>query len=167
MPLGMEGIHENIVTLLLASWGLTILALVLLAVLFYQFSKIKKMYRTLMTGQEGNQKNLEELLLENLNLNQELSAQLKEHEQELIKLKKISLETIRHVGIIRFNAFENIGSNQSFSVALLDHRGCGVVLSSLYGRELSQVYAKPVKEGNSTYPLTDEEKKAIQQAMIG
>ena len=65
------------------------------------------------------------------------------------------------MGIVRFSAFENQGSDLSFSLALIDDRENGVVLTSLFGRDDSRIYAKPVENGDSVYTLSDEEKKAI------
>jgi len=71
---------------------------------------------------------------------------------------------IQQVGIVRFNAFDNTGSDLSFAVALLDAAKNGFVLSGIYGREESRVYAKPVLQGESTYTLTKEEKQALEAA---
>ena len=68
---------------------------------------------------------------------------------------------VKKVGIVRYNAFHNIGSDQSFSVALLDSEDNGVVMSGIFGRESSTTYAKPVKLGASDYVLTEEEMDAI------
>lgn len=57
----------------------------------------------------------------------------------------------------RYNAFSDTGSDLSFSVALVDDTQTGVVLSSIYGREESRTYGKPVVDGHSSYPLTEEE----------
>lgn len=66
-----------------------------------------------------------------------------------------------NVGIVRFNAFANEGSDLSFSVAVLDDLSNGFVLTSIYGREESRVYAKPIEGGASKYHLTQEENEAI------
>ena len=71
---------------------------------------------------------------------------------------------VQKVGVVRFNAFEDTGSDLSFAVAILDAQLNGVVISSLYGREESRVYAKPVEAGGSRYLLTDEERRAIEEA---
>ena len=73
-------------------------------------------------------------------------------------------QTIRRTGLVRFNPFSDAGGDQSFSLALLDDRKNGVVISSLYGREINRVYAKPIENGSSTYQLSDEEKEAIARA---
>jgi len=66
--------------------------------------------------------------------------------------------------MIRFNPFNETGGNQSFSVAILDGNDCGIVISSLFSRNENRVYGKPIKNGVSEFPLTDEEKEAIRLA---
>ncbi len=69
---------------------------------------------------------------------------------------------IHKVGIVRFNPFQDTGSNQSWSIALLDGKSTGIVISSLLSRESARVYAKPVVHGQpQDFPLTAEEKRAI------
>ena len=72
---------------------------------------------------------------------------------------------VRRVGVIRYDAFEDVGGRLSFSCAMLDDHGTGVVLTSINGRQETRVYAKPIAEGNSTYNLSVEESEAIRQAM--
>jgi hypothetical protein len=72
---------------------------------------------------------------------------------------------LQNCGLVRFQAFENTGGDLSFALALLDGSGSGVVLSSLFGRDESRVYCKPVEEGKSTYVLSKEEQKAIEIAI--
>jgi hypothetical protein len=64
--------------------------------------------------------------------------------------------------VMRYNAFADMGSDLSFSVALLDDDLDGVVLSSIYGRDESRTYAKPIRSGTSEYTLTDEEIAVVQ-----
>ena len=73
--------------------------------------------------------------------------------------------TVRHVGLLRYDAFEDVGGRLSFSCALLDDHGTGVVLTSINGRQETRVYAKPVTAGNSSYNLSTEEQEAIRQAL--
>ncbi|WP_170292098.1 DUF4446 family protein [Heliobacterium mobile] len=163
MPVYLPWITENINGLVVTSLGLTLISTVLLIFIYQRFRKITAMYGDLMKGQEG--RNLEELLLENQRVNMEASQRLTQLETAVTKLETESEEMVRHIGIVRFNAFENVGSDQSFSVALLNNHYNGVVISSLYGRELSQVYAKPIQKGKSTYLLTKEEEEALAKAI--
>lgn len=88
---------------------------------------------------------------------QTLQGELK-HLQNRVH-KKVSSARVQ-----RYNAFSETGSDLSFSVALLDDDSNGVVLSSIYGREESRTYAKPVTGGTSRYTLTEEEQDVIAQA---
>ncbi len=74
--------------------------------------------------------------------------------------------TVRHVALLRFDAFEDVGGRLSFSCAMLDDHGTGVVITSINGRQETRVYAKPVTERASSYNLSTEEAEAIRQAMM-
>jgi hypothetical protein len=74
--------------------------------------------------------------------------------------------SVRHVSLLRFDAFEDVGGRLSFSCAMLDDHGTGVVLTSINGRQETRVYAKPVTAGASSYNLSTEEAEVIRQAMI-
>ena len=73
--------------------------------------------------------------------------------------------SVRRIGVLRYDAFEDVGGRLSFSCALLDDHGTGVVLTSINGRQETRVYAKPVTTSQSTYNLSREEEEAIRQAM--
>ncbi len=72
---------------------------------------------------------------------------------------------IQKVGIVRYSAFKDTGSDLSFAVALLDENNDGVVFNGIYSREMSNIYAKPVEKGNSKYTLSNEELQAIDRAI--
>ena len=72
--------------------------------------------------------------------------------------------TVRRVALLRYDAFEDVGGRLSFSCALLDDHGSGVVLTSINGRHETRVYAKPVQDGRSDYNLSAEEEEAIRRA---
>ncbi len=74
---------------------------------------------------------------------------------------------VRHVGLVRYDAFEDVGGRLSFSCAMLDDHGSGVVMTSINGRQDTRVYAKPIAEGHSSYNLSIEEEEAIRQALPG
>ena len=70
---------------------------------------------------------------------------------------------VQNLRVLRYNAFDNTGSDLSYSVALVDEENNGVVLSSIYGREENRCYAKPVIAGKSQYVLSKEEQEVLQQ----
>jgi len=96
--------------------------------------------------------------LKKLNVSKEETAKYLETVEKRLK------QSIQHVGAVRFNPFGDAGSNQSFAIAFLNEKGDGVIVSSFYSRENVRVYAKPVKNWQSEYALTEEEKQAIDEA---
>lgn len=82
-------------------------------------------------------------------------------EAELKSVRKLLRKKISTAQVLRYNAFAEQGSDLSFSVALLDDDQDGVVLSSIYGREESRTYAKPIRSSVSNYPLTNEEREVL------
>ena len=82
------------------------------------------------------------------------------------KKQQVQIEgSVRHISLLRYDAFEDVGGRLSFSCAMLDDHATGVVLTSINGRQETRVYAKPIAEGTSTYNLSVEESEAIRQAM--
>lgn len=128
--------------------------------------KLRRSYKKFME-KLGNGNNVDEMLRAYI-----IAVQQVEKKNEEIALYCKSLEnnmaqSIQKMGIVRYNAFSNTGSDLSFSLALLDKNNNGVVLNGVYGRDNSNIYAKPVKEGISTYILSEEEKEAIRRAIEG
>ena len=72
---------------------------------------------------------------------------------------------IQKIGIVRYNAFKDTGSDLSFALAMLDEKNNGVVLNGIYSREMSNIYAKPVENGKSKYTISEEEQEAIDRAI--
>lgn len=85
--------------------------------------------------------------------------------QEVAAIHENLLSAIQRVGLVRFDAFEDMGGQLSFALALLDADGTGVVLSSINGRREARVYAKAIEAAESTVALSDEEREAVRRAM--
>jgi hypothetical protein len=84
--------------------------------------------------------------------------------KEIDKLQDEGQFHVQKVGLIRFNPFQETGGDHSFSIALLDGKDTGVVLTGLHTRERTRVYAKAIKKGKSEHELSNEEKKAFTKA---
>jgi len=74
---------------------------------------------------------------------------------------------LSRVGLVRYDAFEDVAGGQSFSAALLDLNGNGVVISAINGRHETRCYGKQIVEGKSQHTLSDEEAAAITSAIEG
>jgi hypothetical protein len=82
------------------------------------------------------------------------------------KRQQVQIEgSVRRGALLRYDAFEDVGGQLSFSCAMLDDHGTGVVVTSINGRQETRVYAKPVTHRTSTYNLSLEEEEAIRRAM--
>ncbi len=93
---------------------------------------------------------------------------LKKHDELIaehaLKLDKRLAQSIRNVSTMRFKAFDQNGSNQSFAVALVNELGNGLILSSLHHRDRVSVFAKPVSGYTSTHDLTEEEQAVLEES---
>lgn len=143
--------------------GLVIIQFIMLLIAFRSLSKVEKKFRRIMRG--VNNKNLEELINSRLDKIDEI----KEASEEILNANE-SLKTqlekcTQKVSVIRYKAFEDVGSDLSFSVALLDGENNGVILTGIYGRDYSTTYAKPIDKGISRYDLSEEELHVLNSAM--
>lgn len=132
-----------------------------LVIQLYQKSKlIAKRQDTLFQG--GSAKSLENVILKQSDDMLTMDKEIQELFEISNRIHRLALRSVHKVGVVRFNPFKEVGSNQSFAIALLDSKNSGTIISSLHTREGSRVYAKPIENGDSLlYPLTEEEKQAI------
>lgn len=156
-------IRANHEVLTLAAIGLSLISLLMWFINTWRTGRLLKKYNKLMHGMEG--RNLEERLTAYVQSVQRALAKTEEVENAYKALRMMAENSVQNVGIVRFNAFDDTGSDLSFALALLDYRGDGIVISSLFGRTESRIYAKPVSKGTSSYHLSDEESEAIRKAL--
>ena len=108
--------------------------------------------------------NLEEALDRLIGVVQDTSTRMEATETFCRELDQGLQRSIQKVGVLRHNPFSDTGGDQSFCVALLDAFDDGLVLSSLFSRTETRVFVKPIVRGQSKYPLSEEELKAIELA---
>jgi hypothetical protein len=132
---------------------------VVMLILLWQ---MKRRVKVALTSKEGE--DLEDMLREKFNDVKRLQFGHETLEKRITELEAIGKKSFQKSAIVRYNAFEQNGVKQSFSLALLDNTNSGFVLSALFGQEKSRLYFKPVSNGKSGQGITKEEKEAIQQA---
>lgn len=128
----------------------------------FKVKSITKNYNKLVNGVKGT--NLEEMILKHLDNAKDINNKINYVEKDIKSINSRLKSTIQKVGMVRYNAFDDMGSDLSYSIALLDENDNGCVLSSLYGRNDSSTYGKPVINGKSSYELSIEEIQAIDKA---
>ncbi|AFM43541.1 hypothetical protein Desaci_4713 [Desulfosporosinus acidiphilus SJ4] len=144
---------------------LLVVAYIVIILLFRRMKKFEAAYVSLKTFLSGN--DLEGLLQEYHQKLNEQKVQLEQCSKRLDPIEFKLKASVDRVQMVRYKAFENVGSDLSFALAFLNQDGDGIVLNSIHSREDSRVYAKPVTGGQSTYLLSNEEKEVISNAMVG
>lgn len=144
------------------------IAVVILFVLYVvSVSNLKKLrvsYSKFMS-KLGNGANLEEMMKSYINKVIEVEKKNEEIAKHCNEIDNDIKGCSQKIGIVRYNAFKDTGSDLSFSLAILDDYNNGVVLNGIYARDSSNIYAKPVENGESKYVLSNEEKEAIYKAI--
>jgi uncharacterized membrane protein YvbJ len=151
------GIDGNYV--ILANLIITLVLIILVLTLSSRLTAARKRFKQLLNG-ESNM-DVEQLILQ-------VQSKLNKHQDEL-KLTSDQVHAISNtlkkmkgkVGIHRYNAFSDAGSDLSFTLALLDDYHDGVLVTGIHSREQTYLYAKPITNGESKYTLSPEEKVAI------
>ena len=158
------GIIKTYAEIILITLSALVLALFIWNIILQvKTSRLKKKLSEIFAGKNAH--NLEEVILHQAKNMKVLDKDIQELYTISNQINHLALRSIHKVGIIRFNPFKDVGGNQSFAIALLNGRDCGIVISSLYTREGTRVYSKDVKNGISDkYPLTEEEEQAIEMA---
>ena len=155
----------NNTSYMIAILGVLMIVMYLLIInLYYNLNYMKKRYKKMMTGVDDGA-NLERMLLGHIDETRSVAQENEKLKAENKRIDDLLKRALTRVSVVRFRAFEDKGSDLSYSVALLDSHNNGVVMSSIFGREDSRSYVKPIENGTSTYQLTAEEEQALREAM--
>ena len=152
---------DNFMIILLV---LIIVLLIAFLITIVKLSNLSKTYKKFMK-KLGKGENLQEDLETFMYRVEKVEKNNMEITEYCKSLDKNIGECIQKIGLVRYNAFKDTGSDLSFALAMLDSKNNGIVLNGIYSREMSNIYAKPVENGNSKYTLSEEEKQAIEKAV--
>lgn len=146
--------------------GLVLLVLLILVLVqLVRLGRAVRGYRALVG--DGSPGSLGDVIQAHIGRVDEVSRRMDQINATHAELEHRALTSLQHIGLVRFNPFEDTGSDQSFAIALLDERRDGIVMSSLHGRTNTRLFAKPVEGGTSRHALSDEEAQAIRIAIGG
>ena len=160
MILEVLGIHSDYVIIGLAA--ITFILLVLYIVNVVQMAQLKKRYKIFMSGK--NARNLEKTLIERLDQVDTLLEANQTNEKNIQKLFSNMKFTFQKVGVVKYDAFNEMGGKLSFSLALLNETDDGFVMNAVHSREGCYTYVKEIIAGNSVIVLSPEEKEALDVA---
>lgn len=163
----MESINvflENNLNLVLAVISaVLVISLIWNVVLSAQLSILDRKYKKFMRGTTG--KNIEGVILEHLDNLQANDVKFVAINKQAELMQEQLDKCLQKHSIVRYNAFNDTGSDLSYSIAIMDNHDNGVALTGIYGRNEFIGYAKPVENGASSYPLSVEEQMAISRCL--
>ena len=154
---------DNVAFILLALAALLLLLLLAWLGMALRLRRLNRQLTALTRGSEG--RNIEEVLSAHLDTVHTTVKRMEVLEQAVAVLQAQMPSCLQHAHLIRYDAFEDVGGEQSFSLALLDARGNGVVLTSVYSRMDVRVYAKAIQDGRASHALSDEESRVLRESV--
>lgn len=142
--------------------AVVVIMLIIMIVNLVQISKLKKRYKIFMSGK--NARNLEKTLIERLDqVDTLLEANAANEKNIKILFNKMKF-TFQKVGLVKYDAFNEMGGKLSFSLALLNEKNDGFVMNAVHSREGCYTYIKEIIDGNSIIVLSPEEQEALDMA---
>ena len=150
---------SNNLTVVIAVLGLVIM--ILAGLLFSVKGKLNALQAKYDYFTQGKEANIDVVLTDTLTELHKTQAELAELQAKHAKLQAQVQGCLQNVKLVRYDAFDAMGGEMSYSLLLTDAKKDGILLTSIYGREESRSYVKDIKEGKSSYPLAEEEKKLL------
>lgn len=142
---------------------LTLISLIVAAYCLWRVISLQRRFSAALGSSEG-ETSLEQTLAHHLKRVDKVAGHLDQLDDAYKRLAATGSLASQKISIVRFNPFGDTGGDQSFVLAVLDAHDSGYVITSIHGREGTRVYVKPVDDGTSKYPLSEEEKQALNQA---
>lgn len=149
--------------LFIGAFAAIIILLIIVIVLCVNLGRLSKKYKKFMGGK--NAKSLEKDIMGLYEDNRLIKASMEKNRKDIENLYRKLEGTFQKIGIVKYDAFAQMGGQLSFSLALLDENDNGFILNSVHSTEGCYSYTKEIKNGLCDISLGDEEKKALDIAM--
>lgn len=164
----MDDLNSTQGIVALAAAGVAAVALLWVIVLAVKLRRLRSAQRTILGGEEtdlaAHAASLQEAFVQLRDWVEEVAAGL---ESRVAATERRVDGAITHTSVVRYDAMNELSGQQSSTVALLDERRTGVVISSILHRDQARLYVKQVRDGNPEYELSPEEQQAVDEAMTG
>jgi hypothetical protein len=162
----VEDLNSTQGVVALAAAGVAVVALLWVIVLAVKLRRVRAAQRTVLGGADvdlaAHAASLQEAFVQLRDWVEEVAAGL---ESRVADTERRVDGSITHTSVVRYDAMNELSGQQSSTVALLDERRTGVVISSILHRDQARLYVKQVREGNPEYELSPEEQQAVDEAM--
>ncbi|KQX54884.1 DUF4446 family protein [Paenibacillus sp. Root444D2] len=149
--------------IVLACFTLIVVLFIFILVVSIKLASLRKQYTQMMNGSKVE--NVEQLIIDMQKGLNEQKAESIATSAKVEMIRQALMKTKSKIAIHRYNAFNEGGSDLSFTIAILDDYQDGVILTGIHSREQMYLYAKPIQNAQSTYTLSPEEKEAINQTL--
>ena len=144
--------------------GIFIIALFILVIITLEkIKKVNQRFKNFMRGKDAE--SLEEVIVKYLDKIDKLEEENNERKKQINNITENLLITYQKIGIVKYDAFNEMGGKLSFSLALLDKQNNGFILNAMHSREGCYTYVKEIIDGNSYIALGEDEKKALDMAL--
>ncbi len=148
--------------LLVALCILVVILLIVVISLTLRVRRLSRRYRIFMKGQDGQ--SVEKAMAARIREMEKVGSRQKRHQNEIGRLRESQKRTLTKYGIVKYDAFEDVGGKLSFALAMLDSRNTGFILDAIHSRDNCFLYLKEIVEGESYIMLSDEEIRALNRA---
>lgn len=155
------GLDAGVIVLI--CFALIVVLFIFILVVSIKLASLRKQYAQMMNGSQAE--NMEQLIIDMQKGLNEQKAESIATSAKVETIRQAMLKTKSKIAIHRYNAFNEGGSDLSFTIAILDDYQDGVILTGIHSREQMYLYAKPIQNAQSTYTLSPEEKEAINQTL--
>lgn len=159
----MQFIEDNLSLVILTILGIQLILIILFTAMTARYKKLRKSYKAMLSN--TSTPNLEHVLANVHESIGQLNDKQDEQQQQIHMIQDRMKLMNANVGMHRYNAYDQHGSDMSFSIAVVDEYSSGIVLTSLHSREQTMIYAKQLDKGECKYALSPEKKTAISQAV--
>ncbi|CAN7760607.1 DUF4446 family protein [Paenibacillus sp. LjRoot153] len=148
---------------MLVCFAFILVLLVMIIIISIRLSSLRKRYTRMINGSSAE--NMEQLLIDMQNALNEQKVESVKASTQISSIHQSMMKMTSNIKIRRYNAFNDGGSDLSFSLAMLNDEQDGVILTGIHSREQMYVYAKPITKGQSNYTLSPEEKETLTQTL--
>lgn len=155
------GIDPGIIVIIMM--GIMVFVLLYMVRVSMKMTRFMKRYRIFMKGRDAT--SLEKAFAQKFIEVDKIVELNKIHANEIRRIKEVQSRTANKIGIVKYDAFPDVGGRLSFALAMLDEGDSGFVLNAIHGREGCYTYIKEIVKGESYVVLGQEEKEALRQAV--
>ena len=149
--------------LFLAVFVLQIVIIILMIILNSRYRNLQRSYSTFMRGRSG--KNLEKAIFKKFAELEEISALVKKNRDDVDNIRRKMESHYQKAGIVKYDAFHEMGGNLSFVLTMLDEKDNGWIFNAMHSREGCYTYIKEVVNGESYIELAEEERQCLEKAI--